>query len=462
LNEEIDIHDIEKEIKILKQCKSPFIVSYYGLFRLDTILWILMDYCGLGSVADIIDINSKPFDEKESAWVIGSALNGLSYLHSLGIVHRDVKGGNILVNEEGNIKIADFGVSEKLGKVIMAEVAGTPLWMAPEVAKRGESYNHKADIWSLGITLIELIDGQPPLAELNAYGVMLAIQRNEPPTVQYPKNMSANFLDFLSKCLVKEVIERWDTKSLLSHPFVIHAKQSDIKSIIEKTIKNKKTHKFRQAAYIDHTPGKMEQRIIKKDSQHQEEERYTIPLPEDSASDIVSYVELEDPKKNNNTNILDSVLQHSSPSLGVIIVGAGVGGAGAGAGAGGVGVGGGVGRGPAWAQPGYVPNVENPPESGSFSSIVEVMHTPERPSVPEPGHVGGRAEPGGSPLIKKGTHSPKKESYIAKKELPRPIEVISDLDYTTPRVSVTEKAPLVQRQKAREEPCTCPCTCTIL
>jgi len=186
-----------------------------------------------------MEINDKPIGEKVSPWIIKTALLGLAYLHNLGIVHRDVKGGNLLATEKGDIKLADFGVSEKLEKTL-GEIAGTPLWMAPEVAKRGEAYNHKADIWSLGITLIELVDGVPPLSELNAYRVMLAIQKNEPPTVQYPKEMSHVFMDFLSKCLVKDYNLRWDTDALLKHSFVVSSKRSDIKDLLEKTLKKKR------------------------------------------------------------------------------------------------------------------------------------------------------------------------------------------------------------------------------
>jgi len=125
--------------------------------------------------------------------------------------------------------------------------------MAPEVAKRGEAYNHKADIWSLGITLIELVDGVPPLSELNAYRVMLAIQKNDPPSVQNPKEMSHVFMDFLSKCLVKDYNLRWDTLALIKHPFVINSKRSDIKDLLEKTLKRREVHKRNQVPLIDHT-----------------------------------------------------------------------------------------------------------------------------------------------------------------------------------------------------------------
>jgi len=259
-------------------------------------MWILMDHCALGSVADIMDINNKPIGEKGSPWIIKTALLGLGYLQGLGIVHRDVKGGNLLVTEKGDIKLADFGVSEKLEKTL-GEIAGTPLWMAPEVAKRGEPYNHKADIWSLGITLIELVDGAPPLSELNAYRVMMAIQKNDPPTVQNPKDSSNVLLDFLSKCLVKDYHYRWDTESLLRHPFIVPAKRSDIKDLLEKTLKRREIHKRNQIPLIDHTDL--------------ESPRDIAPLPDPVQDHVDTFVPLEP----TSGPLTGSMILHSSSAL---------------------------------------------------------------------------------------------------------------------------------------------------
>jgi len=418
VSEETYIEDIEKEIKILKQCKSQNIVSYYGVFRLGSILWILMDYCGLGSVADIIDVNGKPFDEKPAAWIILNALHGLAYLHKLGIVHRDVKGGNILVTEQGDIKLADFGVSEKLEKIV-GEVAGTPLWMAPEVAKRGEVYNHKADIWSLGITLIEIVDGEPPLSELNAYRVMLAIQRNDPPTVHNPKNMSHNFIDFLNHCLVKDYNNRWDTTGALEHIYVSNAKQEHIKDIVEKTAKNRKKQKFRKAAKIDNSPRHMEPRIIKKDIE--EKGAHYIPLAGD---DIIgtSCVALD------TDTATTSIVRHGSPPKLVRPIASPAPPPSS--------------NSPLWAQPGYIPSTEE-----SFSKIVQVI---DRPLNAASGVLSSLPV-----LAKEPNLNGNKTNGQGKKD------IVGDLDYTTPRVSVTENSPLVQREDDDQKLCPC-CSCTIL
>eukprot|EP01124_Arcella_intermedia_P026713 TRINITY_DN5093_c0_g1_i1.p1 TRINITY_DN5093_c0_g1~~TRINITY_DN5093_c0_g1_i1.p1 ORF type:complete len:458 (-),score=105.64 TRINITY_DN5093_c0_g1_i1:1180-2553(-) len=307
VNQDTDIEDIENEIRILKQCKSPYIVSYYGVFRLGTILWILMDHCGLGSVADIIEVNNRPFSEKVASWIVLSSLNGLAYLHSHQIVHRDVKGGNILVTETGEIKLADFGVSEKLERII-GEVAGTPLWMAPEVAKRGEPYDHRADIWSLGITMIEMIDGEPPMSEMNAYRVMMAIQKNDPPTVKNPKQMSNNFIDFLTRCLVKDKVSRWTTNDALKHPYVTGAKQEHLKELLEKTSKNKEMLKRKNAPHIDHSEiGNYEQQPDnpKKEKQQQ--------LPEHEQP---TYVPLVEERKSTDSG--SSMVQYNDPSFNVL------------------------------------------------------------------------------------------------------------------------------------------------
>jgi len=205
------------------------------------------------------------------------------------------------VTEKGDVKLADFGVSEKLERTL-GEIAGTPLWMAPEVAKRGEFYNHKSDIWSLGITLIELIDGVPPLAELNAYRVMLAIQKNDPPTVANPKEVSSQFLDFLSKCLVKDYNLRWGTAELLKHSFLSNAKKADLKVLLEKTLKKREIHKRNQVPLIDHT------------SLASPVESPRSPPSSEPEKPVVSYVGL-DQSVVRGPSAADSMILHSSTSI---------------------------------------------------------------------------------------------------------------------------------------------------
>jgi len=185
--------------------------------------------------------------------------------------------------------------------------------MAPEVAKRGEPYNHKADIWSLGVTLIELIDGVPPLSELNAYRVMIAIQKNDPPTVANPREMSQNFLDFLSKCLVKDYNLRWDTDALLKHSFLSNCKKSDLKALLEKTLKRREIHKRSQVPYIDHsslvTITPESPRSPRSPSPGRNPNPNPNPNPEQVPATSASYIPLENPVP------ADSMVLHASTPI---------------------------------------------------------------------------------------------------------------------------------------------------
>jgi serine/threonine protein kinase len=131
-----------------------------------------MDYCGVGSIRDIIDTTERTLSENQISYLISSTLDAIVYLHKQGIIHRDIKAGNILLNDQGDVKIADFGVSKQLSSTISKRntVIGTPLWMSPEVIQ-GIPYDNRADVWSLGITAIEMADGVPPFADCHTMTV---------------------------------------------------------------------------------------------------------------------------------------------------------------------------------------------------------------------------------------------------------------------------------------------------
>ncbi len=162
---EEDIDDIEQEIMIMKECKSPFVVGYNGTYhhKLQNRIWIVIEYCQGGSVSDMMFITGIRFSEKMIVEIIASITIGLEYLHSRGIIHRDLKAANVLLTADGHIRLADFGVSavltEKRPKRKTA--IGAPFWMAPEVVQE-QLYDCSADIWSLGITLIETAETRPP------------------------------------------------------------------------------------------------------------------------------------------------------------------------------------------------------------------------------------------------------------------------------------------------------------
>eukprot|EP01097_Dermamoeba_algensis_P007595 TRINITY_DN4834_c0_g1_i1.p1 TRINITY_DN4834_c0_g1~~TRINITY_DN4834_c0_g1_i1.p1 ORF type:complete len:429 (-),score=53.48 TRINITY_DN4834_c0_g1_i1:425-1711(-) len=224
-----DLEDLNKEINFMKTMSSPYIVNYFGSYYKDNELWIIMEFCGIGSVCDLMKLTGKPLSEAQVAVVCQFVLKGLSYLHSSRTIHRDIKSGNILINDKGEGKLADFGVSGQLSDAMAKRntVIGTPFWMAPEVIQE-IGYDSKADIWSLGITAIEMAEMKPPYSNIHPMRAIFMIPSRPPPTLTEPSNWSSQFNDFVAKCLIKNPDSRPSADELLKHPFIANAKGPSI------------------------------------------------------------------------------------------------------------------------------------------------------------------------------------------------------------------------------------------
>uniref|UniRef100_A0A8C2EIL8 non-specific serine/threonine protein kinase n=1 Tax=Cyprinus carpio TaxID=7962 RepID=A0A8C2EIL8_CYPCA len=223
---EDELEDYMVEIDILASCDHPNIVKLLDAFYYESKLWILIEFCAGGAIDAVMLELERPLTEPQIRVVCKQTLDALQYLHDNKVIHRDLKAGNILLSLDGDVKLADFGVSAKNTKTIQRRDSfiGTPYWMAPEVVmcetSKDRPYDYKADIWSLGVTLIELAQIEPPNHEMNPMRVLLKIAKADPPTLQQPSKWSPEFNDFLKHALDKNVDNRWSTAQLLQHPFV--------------------------------------------------------------------------------------------------------------------------------------------------------------------------------------------------------------------------------------------------
>lgn len=262
----------------MQQCDSVYVVKYFGSYFNQNDLWIVMEYCGAGSVSDIMRLRRKTLSEHEIATVLCDTLKGLEYLHLRRKIHRDIKAGNILLNQEGRAKLADFGVAGQLTDTMAKRntVIGTPFWMAPEVIEE-IGYDCGADIWSLGITALEMAEGKPPYGDIHPMRAIFMIPTKPPPSFREPDRWSPEFIDFVSLCLVKNPSDRADASFLLKHEFIRSAleRPSDeniLRDMIAEASEIRESQSYRQAA-INQAKQQLQQKPTQEESDEDDQQQ---------------------------------------------------------------------------------------------------------------------------------------------------------------------------------------------
>mmetsp|Transcript_7085 Transcript_7085/g.10602 ORF Transcript_7085/g.10602 Transcript_7085/m.10602 type:complete len:408 (+) Transcript_7085:119-1342(+) len=229
--------DIRQEVNAMRLCAHPNVVRCFASFVHKNELWLVMQFMDKGSCFHVMDVaKRKGFNpgmrEDWIAYILKETLSGLNYFHQDGQIHRDIKAGNILLSSDGSVQLADFGVAGWLigyGKrrSTVKTFVGTPCWMAPEVMEQGEGYNQRADIWSLGITALELAKGFAPYAKLDPMKVLLMTIEQDPPGLKSYRDdkqptgepFTRSFKEFVRLCLQKDPKKRPNCSTLLNHSF---------------------------------------------------------------------------------------------------------------------------------------------------------------------------------------------------------------------------------------------------
>lgn len=254
--------DEEEEIRLEVDVLRKFsyhqnIATYYGAFVRkgepghEDQLWLVMEYCGAGSVTDLVKSTKiRSLKEEWIAYVCREVLRGLSHLHKNKVIHRDIKGQNVLLTDNADIKLVDFGVSAQLDRTIGKRntFIGTPYWMAPEVIACDQdptaTYDYRSDQWSLGITAIEIAEGEPPLCSMHPMRALFLIPRNPPPRLKQSKKWTPRFISFIDQCLTKDTTKRPTSDELLRHPFITDFNERQVRIQIKDQIDRMKRKKI--------------------------------------------------------------------------------------------------------------------------------------------------------------------------------------------------------------------------
>ncbi|XP_012823557.1 mitogen-activated protein kinase kinase kinase kinase 5 isoform X1 [Xenopus tropicalis] len=280
-----DFSLIQQEIFMVKECKHANIVAYFGSYLSREKLWICMEYCGGGSLQDIYHVTG-PLTECQIAYMCRETLQGLGYLHSRGKMHRDIKGANILLTDNGDVKLADFGVAAKITATIAKRKSfiGTPYWMAPEVAavEKNGGYNQLCDIWAVGITAIELAELQPPMFDLHPMRALFLMSKSnfQPPKLKEKMKWSQSFHNFVKVSLIKNPKKRPPAERLLTHQFVVQPGLSRIvaQELLDKFNNPDSHHHYGEPDDDDPEPLSMVRHTIRSTSKAARAERTASEL----------------------------------------------------------------------------------------------------------------------------------------------------------------------------------------
>ena len=230
---------LAKEIKMMREIHSNYTIKYYGTVLLQDKLTILMEYCKLGSIRDLIDFRNQVLTEQQTCLVLHDLLHALDILHNQNkIIHRDIKAANILLDSNGYSKLTDFGVSRQFDKfttirsMVTVSKVGTPYWMAPEVINQ-DAYSVEADVWSVAATAVEIAEGAPPYCEQPPFVALDLIATRGFPGMRYKSHFTKDFVDFVNKCSKMNPKERAKVSELLEHPFIKRADSLDRMAVMK-------------------------------------------------------------------------------------------------------------------------------------------------------------------------------------------------------------------------------------